>query len=99
MVPVGGLDRRHKIRNARSILCNRHGNFAGSPGVAVTDNATIALVGDVPELDACLWEQIGNRHKGGTDDAKGMFDAVHLQDFDEGFFGCHLGHGEHSLVA
>ena len=37
-------------------------------------------------------EQVGDRHHGRADNAKGRVDPMHLKGFDEGFFGGHF-HG------
>jgi hypothetical protein len=47
-------------------------------------------VGTIPEGNARLWEDIGNRHESRTDDTKGMFDSVALKHFHKGFFGGHF---------
>src|SRR3546814_9452987 len=45
---------------------------------------------DVPEGDAGLGEEIGDRHEGRADDAEAVLDAMHLQHLHEGFFRRHL---------
>ena len=90
MVPVGGLDRRHEVGDARAVLGDRHAHLAGNAGVAVGDHAAGGLVRAVPERDAGCGEQVRDRHHRRADDSKGMLDAVHLQDFDEGLFGGHF---------
>ena len=49
-------------------------------------------MGTIPESDASLSEQVGDGHHGRADDPKCMFNAMHLQRFDKGFFGRHF-HG------
>jgi hypothetical protein len=44
----------------------------------------------VPELIPALGKQVRDRHHRRADDAERMLDAVHLQHFDEGFFGGHF---------
>ncbi len=90
VIPVGGLDGGHEIRDARAILRNRHAHLAGRARIAVADEAAIGLVRNVPECDAGLGKQIGDRHERRTDDAEGVLDAVHLQHLHEGFFCRHL---------
>ncbi len=90
VIPVGGLDGGDEIGDARAILRNRHGHLAGRARIAVADEAAIGLVRNVPESDAGLGKQIGDRHERRTDDAEGVLDAVHLQHLHEGFFRRHL---------
>ena len=47
-------------------------------------------MGAIPELDARCREQIRDRHHGRPDDAEGMLDAMHLEDFDEGLLSGHF---------
>src|SRR6185369_8480257 len=90
VIPVSGLDGGHKIRDAWTVLGNAHPDLAGRARIAVADVAAVALVRDVPECNACFGKKIGDRHERRADDAKGMFDAVHLQNFHESFFGRHF---------
>ena len=90
VIPVGGLDGGDEVRDARAVLRDRHRDLAGRARIAVADQAAVGLVRDVPECDAGLGKQIRDRHECRTDDAEGMLDAVHLQDFHEGFFRRHL---------
>ena len=92
VVPVGGLHRRHEIGDARPVLGDHHAHLAARAGEAIGHHAARAFVGAVPEGDAGLGEQVGNRHEGRADDAESMLDAVHLQNLDEGLFGGHA-HG------
>ncbi len=90
VIPVGGLDGGHEVRDARAVLRDAHRDLAGRARVAVAYVAAVALVRDVPERDPGFWKKIGDRHECRADDAKGMLDAVHLQDFHEGFFRRHF---------
>ena len=63
---------------------------AAGTRVAVGDHARVALVRAIPELDSRLREQVRDRHHRRTDNAEGMFDSVHLQYLDKGFFGSHF---------
>jgi hypothetical protein len=47
----------------------------------------------IPEGDASLGKKVGNRHHGRADDAEGMLNAVHLEDFDKRFLSCHFHDG------
>ena len=76
--------------DARPVLCDRHRDLSGRAGVAVANESAVGLMRDVPEGDAGLWKQIGNRHEGRTDDAKGVLDSVLLQHLYEGFLSGHL---------
>jgi hypothetical protein len=89
VVPVGGLDGSDEARHAWSILGDRHRHLAGRARIAVADQAAVGLVRDVPEGDAGLGKEVGDRHEGGADDAEGVLDAVHLQHFHERFFRGH----------
>ena len=93
MVPVRGLDRGHEVRDAGAVLADAHRDLAGGAGVPVAHEAGVALVGDVPEGDPGLREEIRNRHEGGADDAEHVLDAVALQHLHEGFFSRHS-HGD-----
>ena len=93
VVPVGGFHRRHEVGDARAVLRHHHRHLARRAGKAVGHHAAVAFVGDVPELDARLREQVGNRHHCGTDDTERMFDPVHLQNFYKGFFSRHFHFG------
>ena len=90
VIPIGGLDRGDEIGDARPVLRDHHRHFSGRARIAVADHAAIALVRDVPERDARLRKEIRDRHEGRTDNAESMLDAVHLQDFHEGFFRRHF---------
>ncbi len=90
MVPVGGLHRRHEIGDTGAVLGNHHRHLAGSARVAVGHHTAGTFMGAVPERDAGLGEKVRDRHEGRTDDPEGMGDAMHLKDFDEGFFGGHF---------
>jgi hypothetical protein len=65
-------------------------HLARGAGVTVGHHAGIALMRAVPERDAGLGKQVRDRHHRRSDDAERMLDAVHLQHFDEGFFGGHF---------
>ena len=90
VIPVGGLDGGDEIRDARPVLRDRHRDLSGRARIAVADQTAVGLVRDVPECDAGLRKQIGDRHECRTNDAEGMLDAVHLQDLHESFFRRHL---------
>src|SRR3546814_9150634 len=76
--------------DAGAVLGDRHRHLAAGAGIAVADQAAVGLVGDVPEGDAGLGEEIGDRHEGRADDAEAVLDAMHLQHLHEGFFRRHL---------
>ena len=90
MVPVGGLDRRHEVGDAGSVLRDGHRHLARGARVAVGAHARVALVRAVPELDASFREQIRYWHHRRSDNAESVLDAVHLQHFHKGFFGRHF---------
>ena len=92
VVPVGGLDRRHEVGDARPVLGDAHRHLAGRPPVAVRHHPGVALVGAVPEGDAGARKEVRDRHERRADDAEGVLDAVPLQDLHEGLFGGHA-HG------
>ena len=46
-----------------------------------------------PKHDTGFRKNIRNRHEGRTDYAKGMFNAMHLQNFHKGFFSGHFHRG------
>ena len=92
VIPVGRLDRGDEAGHARSVLRHGHRHLAGHARIAVGDQRRVALVRTVPEGDAGFRKQVGDRHHRRADDAEGMLDPVHLQDFDEGLFRRHL-HG------
>src|SRR6185312_4453931 len=90
VIPVGGLDGGHEVRDARAVLRDAHRDLSGRTRIAVAYVAAVALVRDVPKGNPGFWEKIGDRHECRADNAKGMLDAVHLQDLHESFFGRHL---------
>ncbi len=92
VVPIGGLDRGHEVGDAGAVLGHAHGHLAGRAREAVGHHAGVAFMGAVPEGDPRLGEQVRDRHHGRPDDAEGMFDAVHLEDLNEGLFRVHFGH-------
>src|SRR3546814_13373249 len=67
--------RRHEAGDAGAVLGDRHRHLAAGAGIAVADQAAVGLVGDVPEGDAGLGEEIGDRHEGRADDAEAVLDA------------------------
>ena len=69
---------------------NYYGHLAGGAGQPMCHHIGIPFVADIPKGDACLGEKVENRHKGRSDIAKGVLDAVQLTDFDKGLFGRHL---------
>ena len=89
VIPVGRLDRGDEARDAGAVLGDGHGHLARGPRVAVGHQAAVGLVRHVPEGDAGLREEVGDRHEGRSDDAEGVLDAVHLQHLHEGFLGGH----------
>ena len=64
VVPVGGLDRRHKVGDAGAVLGNHHRHLAGSAGVAIGHHARIAFMCRVPERNPRFRKQVRNRHHG-----------------------------------
>ena len=92
VVPIGGFYRRHEVGNPRPILRHHHRHAPRRAGETIGHHAGVALMRAVVKGNPSRREQIRNRHHGGTDDAKGSVDPVHLQGFDEGFLGGHF-HG------
>ena len=90
VVPVGRFHRGNEIGDAGAVLGHHHGHLAGSAGEAVGHHAGIALMPAIPERNAGFGKQVGNRHHGRSDDAKRVFDAMHLQNFHKSFFGGHF---------
>ena len=78
-----------RLRDPGTVLADAHRDLAGGAGVAVAHETGVALVGDVPESDAGLREEVRDRHEGGADDAEDVLDAVPLEDLHEGFFSRH----------
>ena len=58
VVPIGSLHRGHKTRNAGAVLGNRHRDFAGGAGIAVTDQAAIRFLRHIPKRDACFGKKV-----------------------------------------
>ena len=69
---------------------NHHAHLAGSAGIAIGHHTAGSFMGAVPEIDSGLGKQVGNRHKGRTDNPKSMFNPMHLEGFYKGFFGGHF---------
>ena len=90
MIPVRGHYGCHKICDPRPILCNGHTHFPSNPRIPVSTHAGVTFMRTVPEFDPGSGKQIRYRHHRRTDDAEGMFNAMHLQDFHKCFFGGHL---------
>ena len=89
VVPIGCLHGRDEIGDPRPVLGDHHAHLAAGAGIAIRHHPARAFMRAIPERDARLREQVRNRHEGRSDDAKGMFNAMHLQDFDKGLFGGH----------
>jgi hypothetical protein len=89
VVPIGGFHSRHKVGDPRPVLGDHHRHLARSAGVTIRHHPARAFMGAIPEGDPCAREQIGNRHEGRADDPEGMFDPVHLKDFDKSLFRGH----------
>ena len=92
MVPIGGFHRGDEIGNARTVLCDHHGHFAGGAGVAIRHHSSGPFMGAVPKHDSSFWKDIRNRHHGRTNDPESVADTVHLERFYKGFFSGHF-HG------
>ena len=92
MVPIRCFHGCYEVCDARAVLRDHHRHFAGGAGVAVSHHAAGCFVGAVPESNACIREDVGNWHHGRANDPKCIVDAMHLERFDEGFFGGHF-HG------
>ena len=93
VIPIGRLHRRHEVRDAGAVLRDHHAHLAGGAGIAVGHHPAGGFMGAVPELDARIRENVGDRHHGGPDNAKGIVYAVHLEGFHEGFFSRHFHFG------
>ena len=96
MIPIGRLDRRDEIGDARTILGDRHGHLAAGACVAIANDARIGFMGTIPEGDAGLRKQVGNRHHCRADNSERVLDPVHLQDLHKRFFRRHF-HGSSSF--
>ena len=92
VVPVRCFHGCYEVCDARTVLRDHHRHFAGGAGVAVSHHAAGCFVGAVPESNACIREDVGNWHHGRANDPECVVDAMHLERFDEGFFGGHF-HG------
>ncbi len=92
VVPIGGFYGGDKVCDPRSILGNHHAHFTAGARVTIRHHPTGAFMGAVPKHNPSLGEKIRNWHKGGSDNSKSMFNSMHLQRFDKGFFGRHF-HG------
>jgi hypothetical protein len=92
VIPVGCLYCGHKTGHAWSILGDRHAHLACCAGIAIADQAPVGFMGYIPKRDSGFGEIVRDRHECRADDAKGMLNAVHLQDFYESLFRGHFGH-------
>ena len=90
VVPISGFNRCDEVGDARTVLSDGHGHFAGRACVAVRDHAAGCFMGTIPELDARSREQVRDWHHGRANDPEGVVDAVHLKDFYKGLFGGHF---------
>ncbi|GAA5628874.1 hypothetical protein Brsp05_04173 [Brucella sp. NBRC 12953] len=90
VVPIGSFDRGHKASHTWPILGNGHAHLACHARIAVADQGRIGLVRAIPEGDARLGKQVGNRHHRRPDNPKCMFNSMHLQDLYERFLRRHL---------
>ena len=90
VVPIGDFCRGNKIGDTRTVLANQHTHFPGSARKSVRHHAAAIFMAAIPERDTSCGKQVGNRHQRRTNNAKRIIDAMHLQDLDKSFFGCHF---------